>query len=366
MMPGAAVATVIEDTLRLANIPAPSFGEAERGAAVAVALEAAGLCVSHDEAGNEIGLRAGLDPTAPGVAVLAHLDTVFPAGTMLEVRREGERLVGPGVGDNALALGALLWLARLSSGWRQRRDLLLVATVGEEGLGDLRGARAFAAAHANLHAAVVLEGHFLGQVVTGGPGSRRLAVTTHGPGGHSWQDFGAPSAIHALVAAATALLALPLPATPRTTLNIGTIEGGRSVNTIADQATMQIDLRSLDEEALERLETAARSAILTAAASAGASTEIALVGRRPAANLPAGHPLVEQACATLRSQGIEPALELASTDGNALLAAGIAAVTIGISNGAYMHRLDEWIAVEPIAAGLQQLARLVGLLADAL
>jgi tripeptide aminopeptidase len=350
---------VIRDTLGLARIPAPTFHEELRGNALANGLREAGLRVELDAVGNVIGYAdVGGHLHKPAVAVLAHLDTVFPLDTPLKVELHGDRLVGPGVGDNALALAALLWLARVMKDQRGNLNLIFVGTVGEEGLGDLRGARAFASNHCNVTAAVVLEGHYLGRIIHAGPGSRRIRVAFRGPGGHSWDDFGEVSAVHEILHVGANLTHLPLPQETKTTLNIGVLAGGQSVNSIAADACMLIDVRSASEHTLTSLVSAVRSELAIAARSTRITMQVDDVGDRPAASIAPDHWLVLQAVVASKEVGIEAKLDMASTDANALLAADIPTVATGISLGGNMHRLDEWVAVAPIAAGLRQLGRL--------
>jgi acetylornithine deacetylase/succinyl-diaminopimelate desuccinylase-like protein len=349
---------VVEDTLRLARIPAPTFSEQARGAAVAAALADVGVRAEIDGAGNVLGYISGQN-SARVVAVIAHLDTVFPLDTPLDITHTRDRLVGPGVGDNALALAAMLWLARSLRSHPPAGDVLLAATVGEEGLGDLRGARALAANHPDISAGIVLEGHFLGRIIHTGIGSRRFGITFAGPGGHSWENFGAPNAVHTMLQVGAAVLSLPLPSSPKTTLTVGVAEGGRSVNTIADRSRMLVDTRSFSEDRLGTLESDVRTIVHDLGKESGIDIAIERIGRRPAVKLPPDHPLVECATTALRSVGIEPELGAASTDMNALQAAGIPSICIGISTGDHMHRLDEWVSVEPIQSGLEQLAFLV-------
>jgi tripeptide aminopeptidase len=349
---------VVEDTLRLARIPAPTFSEQARGAAVAAALADAGVRAEFDGAGNVFGRISGQTSTRT-VAVIAHLDTVFPLDTPLDIARTGDRLTGPGVGDNALALAAMLWLARSLKLHPPAGDVLLAATVCEEGLGDLRGARALAANHPEIAAGIVLEGHFLGRIIHAGVGSRRFEITFAGPGGHSWQNFGAPNAVHTMLQVGSTLVSLPLPSSPKTTLTVGVAEGGTSVNSIADRSHMLVDTRSLSEDRLGALESDVRTVIHDLGKESGIDIAIERIGQRPSVELPPDHPLVECATVALRSMGIEPQLGAASTDMNALQAAGIPSICIGISTGDHMHRLDEWVSVEPIQSGLEQLAFLV-------
>jgi acetylornithine deacetylase/succinyl-diaminopimelate desuccinylase-like protein len=344
---------------QICEIPAPTFAEAERAAFVAAQFSGMDLAPQGDEAGNVTVRRAG--GGAGAVLLAAHTDTVFPAGTDLSVRESNGRLHGPGIGDNSLSVAALLTLPRIleRAGLQTRADLLLCANTGEEGLGDLRGIKQAVADHRDeLNAVIAVEGLNLGRVTHQAVGSRRLRITVEGPGGHSWGAFGNPSAIHVLGDIIGAISRLPVPRDPKTTFNVGMIEGGVSVNTIAPRASLILDLRSIDPGALAaivgQVETIVREA---ATPQIGVRSEI--IGDRPAGRLDPDAPLLRAATGALREIGIEPTLDASSTDANVPLALGIPAVCIGLTRGAHAHRTDEYIELAPIGRGLQQLVLLV-------
>jgi acetylornithine deacetylase/succinyl-diaminopimelate desuccinylase-like protein len=291
----------------------------------------------------------------PAAVVAAHLDTVFPADTPLEPRRSPGALHGPGIGDDCLGLAALVHLAtRLAAGPSPAHPLVLAATVGEEGLGDLRGARALLDACA-CDAFVALEGHGRDSVQIAGIGSARFRARFTGPGGHSWGDRGRPSAVHALLAAGAQAIA----AAGDAHLNAGVLYGGTSVNTIAAEAAIEIDLRDADDEALEATSDRVVAA-LAAAAPPGVKVDIEPLGRRPAGSTPTGHPLVQAARAARRAAGLPPAEENASsTDANAALGRGLPAICLGLTHGANAHRPDEHVELEPLGPGLAALEALV-------
>jgi tripeptide aminopeptidase len=247
---------------------------------------------------------------------------------------------------------------------RERRlslpgDLWLVANVCEEGLGDLRGIRAVVDRFGALPLAyIVLEGMALGQVYHRGLGVRRYRLTVRTSGGHSWIDYGQPSAVHELTALSTRITALELPRTPRSTLNIGVISGGSSVNTIAAEAMLELDLRSEGAETLEAL-AAQVDQIARAAEKPGVSVELEIIGQRPSGEIPPDHPLVKLAQDCLRTVGIEPRLNIGSTDANLPLSRGIPAVTIGLTTGSRAHSVQEFINIEPLEKGMEQLIGLV-------
>jgi len=348
-------------TASIAQIPAPTGAEAERAAFVAQEMRAIGLADVHtDGVGNAIGRRPG-SGNGPTVMIAAHTDTVFSADTDLTVRRTTERIAGPGVGDNSLGVAAMLAAARLLTTLdvATAGDILFVADVGEEGLGDLRGMReAVRTYRDHLGAVVAVEGHNLGRVTHRAVGSRRYRITVQGPGGHSWGNYGRPNAIHVLAKLITDLVALPIPSTPKTSLSVGTIEGGVSVNTIAPTAATLVDLRSISQANLERLAGLVERTV-RAVHIPDVQVTAAVLGDRPAGDLPADAPIVRTCMETLRALGIPPTLDASSTDANVPIGLGIPAVCIGIAEGGNAHRLEEFIRISTIPSGLQQLLLLI-------
>lgn len=358
-------ADVIDEALAIQAIPAPTFEEAARAGFVEQRLAALGLeDVGRDEVGNVYARKPGADAARPAALVSAHLDTVFPADTDLTIRREPAKgqIYGPGLGDNSLGLAALLALARRvqDSGWEPPSDIWWVATVGEEGLGDLRGMRQVTRRLAGrVGLGIVLEGIGLGWVYHSGLGVRRLRITISGPGGHSWLHPAPPSAIHHLMRIGAALVErIAPPAEPLSSFNIGLIEGGTSINTRAPSASMSIDLRSVDPETLNRLDDAVRTEVRRLGGGPDLAVEVEVIGNRPSAELAADHPLVMAAQAVLRALDISPTLSTGSTDANLLLATGIPTVCVGITNGGSSHTLEEYITLEPVAKGMQQITML--------
>jgi tripeptide aminopeptidase len=347
---------LIDLTIEIAEIPAPTGAEHERSRFVAGWLDGHGFSdIWKDDLGDLTVRIPGRSQGAP-VMIAAHLDTVFPAGTNLTVRRVQTQAYGPGVGDNSLGVAALLtipeMLARL--GLTPAVDLILALTVGEEGLGNLRGMRAVIEHSPGLGAAIALEGHNLGRVTHMAVGSRRLRIEVSGPGGHSWGAFGQPSAIHALAKIIAALDGLTLTESPKTTLNVGLIEGGVSVNTIAPSASCVVDMRSTDEKALAAL--AGRvDQIVGEAAHGGIGTNIVELGVRPAGTVPRDSRLVRSASRTLKALGYDAIYDASSTDANIPISLGIPAVCLGITSGGNAHREDEYIDLPPVAAGLTQI-----------
>lgn len=342
---------------RIALTPAPTFEEAARADLMVELWSALGYDVERDEVGNVI-VRAG--PAEGKALVLAsHLDTVFAQGTDLTIREQRGRLVGPGLGDNSASLAVLTALLRELQPKRLTRPLWIVANVGEEGLGDLLGAKHLLAARgADVGAFVAVDG-YLGLAVTQAVGVRRYRATFTGPGGHSWGDR-APSALHALGLAITALYSLPLPASPRTTLNVGEARGGNSVNSIAATAELLLDLRSLDARALEQLEERALNALEGAARGASVEVRLEKVGDRPGGDLQS-EALLRLARRAAEAVGVELRTAASSTDANAAAPHGIPALALGVYRGGNAHREDEWIAPESLGVGLRMLQKFVAL-----
>jgi acetylornithine deacetylase/succinyl-diaminopimelate desuccinylase-like protein len=267
------------------------------------------------------------------------------------VRRNGTRLSGPGISDNARGLAGMLALARglAAAEWPNRTPITFVGSVGEEGAGDLRGAKHYVRTHAGRIAAfIALDGAGSARVIHAGVGSRRLRVHWSGPGGHSWSDWGAPNAIHAASRAIARLIALPLPDRPRTTLTVGRIGGGTSVNTIPAASWFELDLRSESATALTELEAAVRATLLAAAREEGGagsrlSCAVDVMGDRPAGATSIEEPLVQLALCATRAVGVEPELSSSSTDANVAMAATIAAIAIGAGgNAGGTHTTAEW------------------------
>lgn len=349
---------VLEMACAIQQIPAPTFAEAARAEFVRARFAAQGLAdVTVDAAGNVYARRPSRAPASRPLLITAHTDTVFPADTPLTLTRSAGRLHGPGLGDNSLGVAGLFGLLWALEGEPLPADLWLAANVCEEGLGDLRGMRqVMARLGGQVKATLVLEGMALGQVYHGGIGVRRLRFTARAEGGHSWLNFGRPSAIHNLVRLGAALTELPVAAHPRTTFNIGTITGGTSVNTIAREAAFDLDLRSADPAALAAL-IARTEAILEHHNRQGANIEMTVIGDRPSGWLPADHPLVALAARALQAAGCPVTLDSGSTDANIPLSQGRPCVCIGLTHGGNAHRPDEYIETAPLDQGL---AALVG------
>lgn len=341
-------AGLVDDLIEIARIPGPTFSEDARLEWIDDRIAGLPGTRRRDEVGNLIW-QWGVG--RPRLLLAAHVDTVFDEETPLDIRRDDSTLVGPGVGDNAAAVavalnvvGALLAKQDLAPG-------AIAFTVGEEGLGNLRGAHAVCEALDPV-AFVALEGHGLEEVVVDAIGSIRARLTVTGPGGHPWVDKGDPSAIHALLALATTILAA---APEGAQVNIGSIAGGRSVNVIADSAELLFEARADDEATLE--------AMLAQLDALECDPPIVLqadvVGRRPAGRLERESKLLELVRAVRSELGLPDALGSGSTDANAALAQGIPALTLGVAVGSGMHSTGERIDLNSLAIGYRQVEMVV-------
>jgi acetylornithine deacetylase/succinyl-diaminopimelate desuccinylase-like protein len=354
---------VLERTVTIASIPAPTGSEERRAELVRGWWTDDGWGrVGIDAIGN---VRALARSGAGGAIVLcAHLDTVFPEDLSHEVRLEEGRLLGPGVGDDSVAVAALSAIGDLvkdTSG----RPVWLLATVGEEGLGNLRGIRgALDSFSPPVDVVIAVEGNYFGRVSVTGVGSLRWRVTFRGPGGHAWEAAGAPSAIHVAATVVAELSALRVDGA-KTAVNVGRIGGGEAINARARASWFELDLRADDPAALDALERMSRAAVERHSRD-DLEVQIEELGRRPAGSIDEHHPLVRTALEALQDAGVSPALVATSTDANAAHDRGIPAIAVGITTGAGEHTPDEWIDTSPIAAGLAVLAATVLSLEEAM
>lgn len=365
--------TLASRTLEMAcaiqQIPSPTFSEGKRAVYVRDQFEQAGLKqVFIDDAGNVLARIPGCGNALP-LVVSAHLDTVFPISTDLTLHKEAGKIYGPGIGDNSLGVAALfglLWELYPGSNDKEEAiyselpgDVWLVANIGEEGLGDLAGMRAVVDRFTDqVQAYLVVEGMSLGQIYNRALGVHRYRITARTAGGHSWVDYGKPSAIHELSNLVSKLKHLQIPSSPRTTYNVGIFSGGTSVNTIASEASLELDLRSEDSSALQELIMQVQS-LVSKANLPGIEMLIETIGSRPAGSLPASHPLIKLAHKALAAQGYQPNLIIGSTDANIPLSRGYPAVCVGITHGAAAHTTNEYIQTAPVSKGISQLIELV-------
>ena len=350
-------ARVLAEQRELTEIPAPPFGEDARAARMAELFREAGLReVSIDAEGNVLGWLAERRADHP-LIVSAHLDTVFPEGTDVRVREKGDRLVGPGISDDGRGLAALLGLARVlrRGGLHLRTPVLFVATVGEEGAGDLRGVRHLfreGGPASRASGFISLDGAGINRIVTSGLGSRRFRVIVAGPGGHSWVNWGTANPIHALGDAVARWTRMPLPEDPPATLTVARWGGGTSVNAIPQEAWVELELRCVSEDILARLEAGVRRALadVVQAVNAGAATgtdgltaEIESMGTRPAGETETRELLVQAGVCATRALAATPELAVSSTDANIPMSLGIPAITMGAGGEAgQAHTTDEW------------------------
>jgi tripeptide aminopeptidase len=348
--------------LEMARIPAPPFGEAARAEWLKKRFREIGLTDVHiDEVGNVFGVRDG---SAPGfVSLSAHIDTVFPAGTPLNLRQQGTRLYGPGVSDNGAGVAALLAVAAAlqSAKISPQIPIVFIGNVGEEGEGDLRGMRHIFANPRwkdSIRYSLVLDGAGSDTIVAEALGSRRFEVIVRGPGGHSWSDFGAPNPIVVLARAIRAFSQASVPASPKTTFNIGVIRGGTSVNSIPESASMRVDIRSTSMAEMERLEASLRRELELAVEeetiaserrnpsprrSAALSYEVVAIGNRPAGELAPDARMLKVIRAVDAHLGNAAQVQRASTDANIPLSMGREAIAIGGGGtGGGAHTLQEW------------------------
>ncbi len=346
----------LDKQVQIAEVAAPTFQEGERAKLMADEFRRVGLTdVEVDKQGNVLGWRPG--SSSDTLVIAAHLDISFEPGVNTKVRKEGGRWHGPGLADDSRGLVNLLAVveAMNQAGLQTRRSLLFVANTGEEGLGDLNGVKYLfkeSPHRGRLKASISIDGTNLDEIVTGGTGVKRYKVTVRGPGGHSYGDFGRPSAVHAIGRVVAQISTLEVPERPKTTYNVGRMGGGTVVNAIAEEAWIEVDLRSEDRVSLDRIEQALSQAVQRgiadenkqrAASKTEVSAKIELIGNRPAGLTSPSDPLVVSALAAAKTMGRTPRLEISSTDSNLPMSLGIPAITLrGGGRSANAHSLNEW------------------------
>jgi tripeptide aminopeptidase len=357
-------ARVIDLAIQVQQISAPTFFEGPRGDFVCGLFLKENLKdVSMDSLGNVFARLPGKQKKAKPLIVSAHLDTVFPSSVNLQVKKEAGKIIAPGIGDNSLGVASLfgiLWALRERK-VELKHDVWFVANVGEEGLGDLRGMRGVVERFgSNIIGYLILEGLALGHVYHRAIGVRRYRITANTAGGHSWADYGQPSAVHELASLVTQLTAIHLPRQPRTTMNVGTFGGGTGINVLASEAKCELDLRSEDPKALMKL-TYQVEKLFKDAGREGVKIMAEIIGERPTGEIPVDHPLVQLAVDCTHEQGLEAILTIGSTDANIPLSLGIPAVVMGITTGGGAHTLREYIDNEPVGKGMDGVVRFVEL-----
>lgn len=352
---------LLDLAIQIQQVPAPTFHEEKRAEFLRnLFIKEKLQDVSVDSVNNVFARLPGKRKGSP-LIVSAHTDTVFPEITSLHVTREDERIYGPGIGDNSLGVAALFGLL-----WnlRERKielpfDVWFVANVCEEGLGDLRGMKAVVDRFgADPKAYLVVEGMAFGHVYHRAIGVRRYRVTARTAGGHSWSDYGQPSAVHEAAHLITQMTALTLPVNPRTTLNIGLIKGGTGVNVLAAEATFDLDMRSESMEELNMLIERVDE-IIRLANKQDVKIEMEVIGSRPAGEIAIDHPLVQLGQECLSEQGLTATLTSGSTDANIPLSRGYPSIVLGITTGGSAHTVHEYVDVEPVEKGMEQLVRFV-------
>ena len=348
---------ITDEHIRICSIPASPFGEQQRAEYLRDRFSALGLTeVEIDDEGNCLGLLEG-QTRLPLLVVSAHLDTVFSPGTDFTVIRSGQRLLAPGIADDGCGLAALIALVQAirNEQIQPEGSILFVGTVGEEGEGNLRGVRHLLTRGrwaSKVDAFLSFDGPGVDRITNRALGSRRYRVEINGAGGHSWGDFGVPNPVHAAGRAIARLAAYPLPREPRTTFNVGRIEGGASVNAIPEKAVMDVDLRSVADAELRRLDSFFRRAVRQSVDEENANKrpgdrlldlKLDLIGERPTGETPADSPLVELAIEATKTMGVEPRLDQSSTDSNLPISLSIPAITLGAGGtSGCSHTLAEW------------------------
>jgi acetylornithine deacetylase/succinyl-diaminopimelate desuccinylase-like protein len=351
----------VKELIALTEIPAPPFKEERRASAYLEMLRASGLSdVEMDQEGNVMGVRKG---TGGGdmVAVVAHIDTVFPEGTDVTVKREGTKLSAPGVGDNTRGAALMLAVIRAmnAAGFQTADDILFVGNVGEEGEGDLRGVKFLMQKGKykdRIKEFIAIDGGEQGNITHGGVGSRRYRVTFKGPGGHSYGAFGLVNPAYAMGNAIAKFSRIQVPKQPKTTYNVGLVSGGTSVNSIPFEMAMVIDMRSTDCGELKKLDEQFLGLVRQAVEEENAarstregkvSADPKLIGDRPCGETALTSPIVQTTSAVVKAFGLTPSYGISSTDSNLPMSLGIPAVTIGRGPGGRAHSLDEWTVVDP-------------------
>lgn len=351
----------VRELIALTEIPAPPFKEERRARAYLGMLGQHGLTdVERDEEGNVMGVRRGTGG-GPMLAVLAHLDTVFPEGTDVKVRREGTRLMAPGIGDDTRGLALMLSVIRAmnSAKFATRSDILFVGNVGEEGEGDLRGVKFLLRKGKykdRIKQFIAIDGGEQGSITRGGVGSRRYRVAFKGPGGHSYGAFGLVNPAYAMAAAIARFSDVQVPSSPKTTFNVGVVTGGTSVNSIPSAVSMDVDLRSESCAELAKVDAAFLAIVKSAAADENRArstregrieADPKVIGERPCGETSMEAPILKTTAAVVQAFGLKPSYGISSTDSNIPMSMGIPALTIGRGPGGRSHSPDEWTDVAP-------------------
>ena len=353
----------LKEQLEMCQIPAPSFMEEKKAAYVFEKMKDAGLEDVHiDEVGNVLGMRKGI-LNGPTIVLAAHTDTVFPIETDVTLKKDGNRYICPGINDDTRAVAEILSIARgmTKNNIRGNGDIIFCANVCEEGLGDLKGVKHLFAKRRDIDGFVTIDNQATGGIIYTATGSNRFLITFRGTGGHSFSDFGLPNPIHAMGRAMAVIADFEVPVLPKTTFNVGVIHGGTSVNTIAAEASMLVDIRSDSTKELERLTKELKYAVHKAVQEENArwknvneqnkvSVIIEQKGKRPAGTQPKDCLIVRAAWEAAEALGVEPEYRTeSSTDANIPISMGIPAIAVGRGgNEGGIHTIQEWF--EPIEA----------------
>jgi acetylornithine deacetylase/succinyl-diaminopimelate desuccinylase-like protein len=353
----------VRELIAITEVPAPPFKEQRRGKAVLEMLRQHGLGdVETDQEGNVMGVRKGTGG-APMLAIVAHLDTVFPEDTDVKVKREGTRLLAPGVSDDSRGIAVMLAAIRAMNAAKIQTpsDILFVGNVGEEGEGDLRGVKHLLQQGKykdRIKQFLAIDGDAQSSITRGGVGSKRYRVTFKGPGGHSYGAFGLVNPAYAMASAIARFADLQVPASPKTTYSVGVVRGGTSVNSIPYEVSMDTDIRSESCQELNKVDGTFLKIVKGAVEEENrvrstregiVEANVKLIGERPCGETPRQAPIVQAAAAIVRGFGLTPTYEFSSTDSNFPMSLGIPAITIGRGAGGRAHSLDEWTDVEPKA-----------------
>ncbi len=359
------IAELVELTIAVQQIPAPTFQEAKRATYVEKCFSSLGLRhVQQDQLHNVSACLSGTEPNlSTPLIISAHSDTVFPIKTELATRRDGHLLYGPGIADNSAGVAGIITLAKLLTKYklRPRSDIWFVANVGEEGLGNLRGMRAVVERFGKNGQYIVVEGGSFGQLIYKAIGVQRFRIVINTPGGHSWGNFGQPSAIHELGKLIAEISKLRVPTRPKTTFNIGVIQGGTTVNSIASSASLLLDLRSEQSAILDNLVLKAKNLVdarrmMATRRNKNVVYHMEQVGYRPAGQIAHDHPLVNLAEDSLKQVGCHHVTNtIGSTDANIPLSQNIPCVCVGLATSGNSHRLDEYIDLKHLQSGMKQL-----------
>ena len=359
---------IIELAIQIQQIAAPTFIEMERAKAVFSLFQQHAETlrdIQLDNNGNVYARYPGISAEQP-LVVSAHLDTVFPLGTALSIRKEDGKIYGPGIGDNSISVACLLAAVEQlkTKKAKPQQDIWFCANVGEEGLGDLIGMKRLVDRFGpSPRLYLVLEGLGIDHLIHQGIGVKRYRIFAHSKGGHSWADFGIPSAIHELSKLVSLINQIQVPKTPKTTYNVGKFSGGTSINTIAAEASIELDLRSQSAEELIKLDQKVL-AIIEELNRRGSQITYEKIGERASGELDANHPLLALAQGVISGSGLEPILMAGSTDANVPLSRGYPSFVMGITRGGNTHTIHEYIETADIELGFANFLKVIDLVSN--